>query len=111
MGTWYKRNQYLKDNKISYAEYLNTEHWKELKIRKLYSNTKHSCYSCNSMDRLELHHRTYERIGHEWLNDLIWLCRTCHEATHAYERNHKCNLWDSPKRVRKKKHGIPQTKA
>jgi hypothetical protein len=33
-------------------------------------------------DRLDVHHRTYERVGQEQLRDLIVLCRTCHSRYH-----------------------------
>ena len=30
----------------------------------------------------DLHHRTYDRLGHERFDDLIPLCRECHERVH-----------------------------
>ena len=43
----------------------------------------HRCRTCRhdgSAWCLEVHHLTYDRIGHEDLADLITLCRQCHEA-------------------------------
>jgi hypothetical protein len=30
----------------------------------------------------DLHHRNYDRLGHERFDDLIPLCRACHEQLH-----------------------------
>jgi hypothetical protein len=31
---------------------------------------------------LDVHHLTYVRFGHERLEDLLTLCRPCHDAAH-----------------------------
>jgi hypothetical protein len=43
------------------------------------------CLICGtrwSLERDDLHHRTYARLGHEGSRDLIPLCRICHGALH-----------------------------
>ena len=37
--------------------------------------------------RLEVHHLTYERLGHEHPEDLIVLCPACHAAEHGLEHH------------------------
>ena len=37
--------------------------------------------------RLEVHHLTYERVGHEHPDDLIVLCPACHAAAHGLEHH------------------------
>lgn len=32
-----------------------------------------------------MHHLTYERLGCEWLTDLVALCKDCHEQEHDDE--------------------------
>ncbi len=32
--------------------------------------------------RDDMHHRTYDRLGHETHDDLIPMCRLCHRALH-----------------------------
>lgn len=44
------------------------------------------CQVCNSPRRLETHHRTYERLGHERDDDLIVLCHECHGLFSRYGR-------------------------
>jgi hypothetical protein len=39
---------------------------------------------CGSED-VDLHHLTYERIGAEEMEDLVALCRTCHQDVHVLE--------------------------
>lgn len=41
------------------------------------------CCLCNSEDDLNVHHRTYERLGRERLADLVVLCRECHATFHG----------------------------
>lgn len=40
------------------------------------------CERCGSTDRLELHHRTYERLGYELPEDVELLCWNCHRREH-----------------------------
>jgi hypothetical protein len=37
--------------------------------------------------RLEVHHLSYERLGHELPDDLIVLCPACHAAAHGLQHN------------------------
>ena len=38
------------------------------------------CERCGRIATLELHHKTYERLGRELTSDLELLCHSCHEA-------------------------------
>ncbi len=40
------------------------------------------CQKCDSNKNLQVHHKTYEKFGHEDLRDLATLCRDCHESVH-----------------------------
>jgi hypothetical protein len=107
VDTWGILRKYLKDNGITYSEYLLTDHWKDIRERKLASKSSYICYACGERSGLELHHKTYKRIGKEWLNDLVWLCRDCHEKTHVFEREHhgkRNSLYKAARYVRKKNH-------
>jgi hypothetical protein len=67
---------------MPYSEYLKIDHWKERRKRHLKS-AGYRCQLCNSGDCiLDVHHRTYKRRGQERYNDLIVLCRVCHEIFH-----------------------------
>lgn len=66
----------------TYQEYLSSRHWESLK--QTYRQAKFSCecYACNSKNNLNLHHKSYDRIGNERLQDLIYLCKSCHGEVH-----------------------------
>lgn len=68
---------------MPYTEYLRTPEWRRARAAALVR----AGYSC-SLDithdtDLEVHHRTYERLGAELASDLVVLCRRCHRLHHA----------------------------
>lgn len=85
----------------SYQEYLSSAHWREIRKRYWASklNPNKWCAGCRRKDvPLQLHHRTYKRIGNERLTDLVAVCGTCHLAIHAREKRQRdkgksSNLW------------------
>lgn len=85
--TW-KRDKRLRQlGYASYADYLRSPAWAD--VRKRYFKRQKGfvgCSLCPSSDRIMLHHRTYERVGAEELDDLVPLCPTCHEFVHGLER-------------------------
>lgn len=67
--------------RLPYAEYLQTAHWQRVRTLAL-EQAGHTCDLCGRDDRLEVHHRTYERVGFERQSDLIVLCHDCHRDFH-----------------------------
>ena len=65
----------------TYAQYLQTAHWKQVRQRAL-QRADGACQLCNSTIRLDVHHRTYENLGHEYDWDVTVLCRECHGLFH-----------------------------
>lgn len=63
--------------KEKYQQYLRSEHWRITKAAAL-ETAKHRCQVCNSVYGLQVHHRTYERLGAEEPSDLTVLCDKCH---------------------------------
>lgn len=66
---------------MPYTEYLKTPHW-ATKRKEALDRASHRCTLCNAEDDLHVHHRTYERRGWEQPDDLIVLCKDCHERFH-----------------------------
>lgn len=66
---------------FNYADYLKSEAWNVRRQWKL-DSAGHRCQVCNSSDKLQVHHRTYDRIGQEKEFDLVVLCDNCHEIYH-----------------------------
>lgn len=62
----------------SYTEYLNGDHWK------IFSNSVRAemCSECGSRRSLQVHHKTYKRLGAELASDVTTLCATCHMKAH-----------------------------
>lgn len=69
-------------------EYLRSPHWRSTRLGAL-ERAGHRCQVCNAAQRLDVHHRTYERLGRERPEDLTVLCRTCHETFHTAKRQQR----------------------
>lgn len=51
------------------------------------------CSVCKApCKHFDIHHKTYERIGNEDINDVIALCHTCHKNTHELITANKADL-------------------
>lgn len=68
--------------KQSYASYLRSDHWRQMRAKAL-SYYGDSCCLCDAKQRLEVHHRSYARLGRERMADLTVLCRSCHAKFHG----------------------------
>jgi hypothetical protein len=68
--------------RMPYKEYLLTPEWLARRAAAI-SLAGGKCSLCNgATETFNVHHRTYERRGAELPNDLICLCRPCHEKQH-----------------------------
>jgi hypothetical protein len=65
--------------------YLPSDYWKELRER-VVVNQGYRCRRCGSTVDCVVHHRTYERLCREELEDLEVLCRRCHDTLHTARR-------------------------
>ena len=66
-----------------YRRYLQSPMWR---IRRALAILWHggSCVLCGSRHRIEVHHRTYKRVGRENIRtDLAPLCANCHRRFHS----------------------------
>jgi 5-methylcytosine-specific restriction endonuclease McrA len=91
--------------KEKYREYLESPEWQKRRKQAL-DHAEHRCQVCNSSKRLDVHHRTYERVERERPRDLTVLCRRCHEMFHG---KGKVQLGES-KRPKKRKQSQNQKK-
>ena len=65
----------------AYKAYLGSEHWAEVRAWAVkWAGSR--CMVCNASDPLQVHHRTYERLGHESRTDVLALCERCHKKAH-----------------------------
>lgn len=65
-----------------YQLYLRSPEWRERRKRAI-ERADGACQLCASKERLNVHHRTYARLGNEGDSDLTVLCRRCHARFHG----------------------------
>jgi 5-methylcytosine-specific restriction endonuclease McrA len=92
----------------SYREYLRSDRWQELRRRFFAESSRVAnmrkrlgtlcCEFCGVTGRpLDLHHRTYKRLGREKLTDLVLLCRDCHRTVHKEPKD--VSVWAATQKV------------
>jgi len=70
---------------VDYEPYITSPEWKA-RARQIRKRDGYACQDCGATDKpLDVHHLTYERLGNELDEDLITLCRECHDARHNEE--------------------------
>lgn len=77
---------------ISYPEYLRSPYWRRLRECMLWL-ADYRCQVCKSEKDLEVHHASgYSCLGHERPEDLIVLCRRCHELYSRDEQEREAKI-------------------
>lgn len=75
--------------RLLYEAYLASAEWQVTRARFYAETGERSCRACGSASRVELHHRTYERLGRERHVDFAPLCRPCHAAVHRIAKHRR----------------------
>ena len=75
----------------SYRTYLLSDSWRATRERYRASKLPQGCWVCR-VPNVDLHHRTYARLGNEKVIDLVPLCREHHDQLHE----EGLDLWDGP---------------
>lgn len=92
---------FINDKREYYRkEYLQSDHWKNLRLHKIMANP--CCQRCSSTVSLDVHHLNYRNLYDVQLDDLETLCRGCHLLEHDREEKKKVSKYvkvDSPKEV------------
>lgn len=72
-----------KSPKENYYDFLQSDYWRYVRKLKL-KQCGNKCQICGSKKDLNIHHNTYAHHGqeHKHLEDLVVLCRKCHEKFH-----------------------------
>ena len=63
---------------IDYKQYLASREWR-VKRKEVIEDRGGICERCASRPIQNVHHLTYERVGQEHSDDLMGVCRPCHE--------------------------------
>src|SRR5215831_15426488 len=67
---------------FSYQRYLRSEEWEAKRIIAL-RRAGDRCQDCGYKLEVQVHHLTYDRLGHERPEDLMVLCQPCHAQLHG----------------------------
>jgi hypothetical protein len=67
---------------MPYHEYLRTPEWRRARAAAILRAGGSCSLDVTHTNGLEVHHRTYERLGEELASDLTVLCRACHRIHH-----------------------------
>ena len=67
---------------LGYSRYIQSPEWAAVRKAK-FQQAGTRCQECGGDERLEVHHLTYDRLGHERLEDLQVLCHWCHMREHG----------------------------
>lgn len=74
-----------------YTEYIRSSAWQVLRSQAL--TRDHSvCQVCKNAEATQVHHLTYVRLGHESLEDLLSVCRSCHQKFTKLTKHRKDGL-------------------
>jgi len=66
-----------------YLAYLQSDVWKKKRAQAL-TRADGKCEQCGDAQNLDVHHKTYIRVGGAELpRDLQVLCRSCHDTAHV----------------------------
>lgn len=84
---------------FDYKRYLASREWALLK-RQVRERSAGRCERCRNADMDEVHHLTYQHVGHERLYELQAVCRPCHEFLSAVSdvdpKTIKPIVWETP---------------
>jgi hypothetical protein len=76
---------------MPYRLYLRTPEWKRTRAAALLRAGNACSLDVTHTENLEVHHRTYERLGEELVTDLVVLCHSCHELHHTHQPGKRRN--------------------
>jgi len=68
---------------MPYSQYLRTPEWRQTRAEALLRAGSACSLDATHTKRLEVHHRTYKRLGAELVYDLTVLCHACHQLYHT----------------------------
>lgn len=81
MGYWIVRcSNYERRHSLYYA-YLHSDEWKYRKTQAL-KRAGYRCSLCGTGKNLEVHHITYKNLFNENDDDLLAVCKNCHNKIH-----------------------------
>ena len=75
----------------NYHDYLRSEEWQRKRRRRLEMDG-YRCQMCGSGMNLQVHHISYDNVRTDAeVEDLVTLCKACHEQVHSTDLEKKAN--------------------
>lgn len=68
----------------TYNDYMLSPKWQRQRANRM-AIDNNECKLCFSKTQLHVHHITYDNFGNEPMNELITVCKPCHEKIHGHE--------------------------
>lgn len=72
-------------SKQDYVKYLRTPHWRRMRTLAFYRYGK-KCRRCGNYgtnrNPIQVHHRSYDHLGDERIEELEVICKNCHTFHH-----------------------------
>lgn len=103
-----------------YYKYINSADWQDKRknfynskmYKKIKGDGKWNCYCCGiSNVSLDLHHRTYKRLGVEHIGiDLVPVCRNCHDEIHNLQKSSEKHIWECTTKIKNIKQKLRRKK-
>jgi len=88
---------------MPYREYLRTPEWRRTRAAALHRANHQCAFDPTHTEKLQVHHRTYDRLGAELESDLLVLCEECHRVHHAHHGRPSTNARRAARRQSKRK--------
>lgn len=83
-----------------YLAYLSSPKWKA-KRKEVIARCKNLCEKCGKRQVRNIHHKHYDNLGDEPLDDLLGVCRPCHREIHGLDKEKKAKKHYRPNSKRK----------
>ena len=78
---------------MDYQAYITSSRWRNSQARQAERQAAgfrcRICYRPDSEVELQVHHRTYERLGREEPSDLLCVCTECHHEVTSFRRRRR----------------------
>lgn len=92
-----------KQGYATYQDYIASDHWKATREWFLKQKEDKTCFCCGIGDAATVHHKSYQNLCFETMEDLVLVCSACHFHIHAVVKEGRCKLIKAHKYVRKLK--------
>ena len=79
------------EHQHGYYDYMRSSEWQEKRMQRLMMDG-FRCQMCGSGTNLQVHHISYDNLRKDAeIDDLVTLCKTCHEKVHSTDLERKAN--------------------